>query len=55
MAAASITFDTLKAAYDQGGENSLKMLFAEDVSGRPRITKNKKIISSVAKYFQENR
>lgn len=44
MAKAGVTIDSLKKSYSDGGEDAVTMLLGEDVNGRPRVTKNKKIL-----------
>ncbi|XP_011878995.1 PREDICTED: uncharacterized protein LOC105568163 [Vollenhovia emeryi] len=46
MAEAGITLDLLQHAYKKGSKG-IELLLGEDIGGRPRITKNKKILQNV--------
>ncbi|XP_072754393.1 DNA polymerase III PolC-type-like isoform X1 [Anoplolepis gracilipes] len=46
MAEAGITLDLLQRAYKEGNKG-IELLLSEDIGGRPRITKNKKILRNV--------
>ena len=42
----------LQLAYEKNGEDGIQALFSERFNGIVRITKSKKIISSVAQHFE---
>lgn len=47
IAAAGISLENLKAAVVSGGLETLKFLLAQDVNGKPRVTKMKKKIEEI--------
>ncbi|XP_024892943.1 uncharacterized protein LOC112468124 [Temnothorax curvispinosus] len=47
MAKAGLSLDVLQKAYSDGNEHAVKMLLAEDIGGRPRVTKAERIIKAV--------
>ncbi|XP_077256220.1 uncharacterized protein LOC143894059 [Temnothorax americanus] len=47
MAKAGLSLDVLQKTYSDGNEHAVKMLLAEDIGGRPRITKAERIIKAV--------
>ena len=47
IAEAGISMKHLKEAFSKGGNKGVELLLGEDVGGRPRVTKTKKIITSV--------
>ncbi|XP_043271757.1 uncharacterized protein [Venturia canescens] len=48
MAKAGLSIEHLKKSFSEGGEEAIKVLLASDVSGCPRVTKNKKVIENIA-------
>lgn len=42
-----INLKILKEAYMQGGDEGVRLLLGEDVRGKPRVTKNIKILKSI--------
>ena len=50
-ASSGLTFHHLKVAFVRNGETGLRSLFCEEFQGKPRVTKNTKIIASVIQYF----
>ncbi|XP_077277842.1 uncharacterized protein LOC143906004 [Temnothorax americanus] len=47
MAKAGLSLDVLQKTYSDGNEHAVKMLLAEDIGGRPRVTKAERIIKAV--------
>lgn len=47
MAKAGISIEHLKKSFSEGGEEAIKILLASDISGCPRVTKNKKVIENI--------
>lgn len=47
MAKAGISRDILQEAYAAGGESSIRMLLGEDIGGRPRVTKNARVVKAI--------
>lgn len=47
IAKAGINLKILKEAYMQGGDEGVRLLLGEDVQGKPRVTKNVKILKSI--------
>lgn len=47
IAKAGINLKILKEAYMQGGDERIRLLLGEDVQGKPRVTKNVKILKSI--------
>lgn len=47
MAMTGITFDTVSKCFKSSGPKGIRILLAQDVGGKPRITKSQKIIDSL--------
>ncbi|XP_044743613.1 uncharacterized protein LOC123305838 [Chrysoperla carnea] len=47
IASAKITFEILQKIYNDTGEDGIKFFLSESVNGKPRVTKNKKVIQSI--------
>ncbi|XP_043279308.1 uncharacterized protein [Venturia canescens] len=54
MAQVGISLDLLKKTYTDGGQDAIRILLTEDVSGKPRVTKNASIIAKVVKKMENN-
>ncbi|XP_043289283.1 uncharacterized protein [Venturia canescens] len=49
IVAAGITLDNLFQVYKSSGEKGINILLAQDIGGKPRVSKNKKVISDLCK------
>ena len=47
MAHSGIHLNLLKESYEQNGQEAILLLFTENVLGKPRVTKNKKILDKL--------
>ncbi|KAK0074098.1 hypothetical protein PV326_012738, partial [Microctonus aethiopoides] len=45
-----ITFENLRQCFESNGLKGIRILLAQDVGGKPRITKSQKIIDTLYKY-----
>ena len=52
IAKSGLCYRHLRLAYERNGEDGIQALFSERFNGIVRITKSKKIISSVAQHFK---
>ena len=52
VAKSGLCYQHLRLAYERNGEDGIQVLFSERFNGIVRITKSKKIISSVAQHFK---
>ena len=52
MAKAGIAITTLEKAFRDGGREKIKMVLAEDVSGRSRVTKNEKVFKGIIEQLE---
>ena len=52
IAKSALCYKHLKLAYERNGEDGIQAFFSERFNGSVRITKSKKIISSVAQHFK---
>ena len=52
IAKSGLCYLHLRLAYEGNGEDGIQALFSERFNGSARITKSKKIISSVAQHFK---
>ena len=52
IAKSGLCYKHLQLAYERNGEDGIQAFFSERFNGSVRITKSKKIISSVAQHFK---
>ena len=52
IAKSALCYRHLKLAYERNGEDGIQAFFSEIFNGSVRITKSRKIISSVAQHFK---
>ena len=52
IAKSALCYKHLKLAYERNGEDGIQAFFSEIFNGSVRITKSRKIISSVAQHFK---
>ena len=51
IAGSGLTLHHLQLSFERGGEDGLNSILSDHVNGKPRVTKNRRIISQLSNYF----